>query len=271
MWKEPIKAIINLDFYRKIAKKSIWRAFLYSAYLFALYMVIISIAATLVFKPKINNFINKHAENTPRIVFNDGILNINDDKPIAVVINKNNDVRLEEDWKQIILEHDEGFILANTGKTEPVNINEMKENNIAAYITKDTFYVLKNNNNSMQVSEMPDIDFDFEITSEILLNNIDSITKGILSFMLTIMAMFTILKMIFFTICIFLLGLIINSFRRMSVTTGEMFKWSIYLVTPILLIGLISTLFQFKIPFAFVIYLVMAGFYLDKILKREDK
>ncbi len=270
MLKEPIKAIINLNFYHEIAKKSVWRAFLYSVYLFALYMVIISIATTLVFKPKVNNYINKHAENMPRVIFNDGILNINNGKPIAVIINKDNDVRLEKNWKQIMLEHDEEMILANTSRTEPINIDEMKENNIAAYVTKDKFYVLKHNN-TMQVSDMPEIDFNFEITSKILLNNIDSITKGILSFMLTIMAMFTILKMIFFTICIFLLGLIINSFRRMNVSGGEIYKWSIYLVTPILLLGLISTLLQFKIPFAFVIYLVMAGFYLDRILKKEEK
>lgn len=271
MLKEPILAIKNLGFYHEIAKKSVWRAILYSAYLFVLYMLIISIAATLVFKPKISNFINKHAQDMPKIVFNDGILNVNDDKPIAVIIDDENDVRLEKKWKEITLEHDEELILANTSRVKPVNIEELKQNNIAMYITKDKFYVLKNNDNSMQVSDMPEVDFEFEITPEILLNNNNNITSWILSFMLTIMSLFTILKMMFFTVCIFLLGLIINSFRKVDVSGGDIYKWSIYLLTPILLIGLISTIFQFKIPFAFVIYLVIAGFYLDRILKKEEK
>ena len=168
--------LINLNFYKEVAKKSIWRALLYSVYLFAVYMLVISIATSFVFKPKIHNFINKHADSIPHITYDNGILNVNDNETLAIVISQKNDVRIEKDWENMTLAHNEGFILANTSRTEPVSLNEMKQNNIAAYLTKDTFYIIKNYN-SMQASPIPKVNLNVEITPEILHTNIISITK----------------------------------------------------------------------------------------------
>jgi len=275
MLKEPIKAIFSFKFYHTIKEASAWRAILYGIYIFALYIIIVGIVGNFIFNPKISNFINKNADKMPPIVLQDGKLNINNDKFLAVILRDNpkgkDTIEFKDNLEDILLEEKDGLIVAETGREGAVDIRELQKNNIVVYITKNSIYSDDGRGN-MRITKTDDAPWNFTITSEKIKTNKNKITNGILLIMLFSIGFYVVLKMFFFIVYFFFVGLIVNSAKSGGFSAGTIFKWAIYAITPIMVLGLISTLASIKIPFVFLVYTAIGAVYFVNILKiKEEK
>ena len=124
---DPINSITSVDFYKKVAKQTVTRSFLYLAYLSAIF----SLAATIALKVKVGPVIDETFQwlerEVPTMTFADGKL--------TTTLPASSTIRHPK--------YSEIAVTIDTARVEPVTPDILERNKVVAYVTGTAMYLME--------------------------------------------------------------------------------------------------------------------------------
>lgn len=124
---DPLNGVTSLNFYRRVAKQSVGRSFLYLAYLSVLFSITATAAMKLKVGPAVDETFQWLERSAPPLMFQGGKVTSTATAPVTV---------RHPSIKEIAFTID-------TARTEPVTPAMMEENKVMAYLTSNAFYVVQ--------------------------------------------------------------------------------------------------------------------------------
>lgn len=224
----PIKAIYSIQFYLKVIKESLWKAFLFLFYLCVLGSVFITFYIPAKIKPVIDQSVEQTAQIIPDITIDNGVISANGDKRTEIAPEALNGYK----------------VVFDTASTEPGYPTQMQKENILIYVNKNTAYMAYNG--QFQENTIPSTT-NLTLNKQTLLDNKTAIVS-FLSNILTVIFIFAfLLGVLFLTVIAVLVVFIISSSAKQKIPFKQILIIAIYLQAPILALDLILTLLPFTI------------------------
>ena len=256
----PFKAIYNLDTYIKATKQSGWKSLLFLIYTVVLTSILF-FAGILIKMPSLTPFLQeittKVAQSIPDIEIKNGVINANNGKyyeikPAAV------------DQK----------IVFDASRTEPVYPTQMRQDNIAIFVTAKTIYI--DQQGQTQTYNLKE-DTNFTLNEQFIMDNQDEIIKTIKNFFYLIALFVLPIIVVIFMFILMILAIVACAisqlFIKAEVSFGDICSICCYMLAPALFLILIA--FLLNIPFVwimcFVLFMIYSQIVLTKIKAQQIK
>lgn len=252
---DPINSITSVDFYRKVAKQTVTRSFLYLAYLSAIF----SLAATIALKVKVGPVIDETflwlERSVPTLTFADGKLTAPDPTPATIRHPKYSEIAVTID----------------TARTEPVTPDILERNKVVAYVTGTAMYLME------RPGEMRTFDFRTggagrPVVIDGAFYRSAARVMGRLLYPLSLLITF--LLFMFWkslaSLAYSTLALAINAAARASLPYRDLFNISVHAQTLIIVIQAIFLFMPIGIPFSALVAVGLTGTYLWLAIKRNQ-
>jgi hypothetical protein len=149
------------------------------------------------------------------------------------------------------------FVIDTTGKTD---INKLQQYKNGLIITSTQMVVKQNefNNKTVNFKDMKEL----TITKTNVVSFIDKWIRPVVVVCFVVGILFFILDKFINIFLISLLGLIVNAVMRTKQLYENILKLSIYAITPATILITMFNIFDFKMPFQFLIYCGLTAYYL---------
>ena len=253
---DPINSITSVEFYRKVAKQTVTRSFLYLAYLSAIF----SLAATIALKIKVGPVIDETFQwlerEVPTMTFADGKLTTAN--PAAATIRHPR--------------YSEIAVTIDTTRVEPVTPDILERNRVVAYVTGTAMYLME------RPGDMRTFDFRTGGASRPVV-----IDGAFYRSAAQVMARLLYPLSVLLTFLIFMswkslaslaysaLALALNSAAQASLPYKDLFNISVHAQTLIIAIQAIFLFMPVSIPFSALVAAAMTGVYLWLAIKRNQE
>lgn len=123
---DPINAITSIDFYKKVAKQSVGRSVAYLAYLTLLFTLALVVGLKIKIGPAAEDVFRWLETSMPKLTFANGRLTAEPAQAVTIRHPR----------------YEAAAVTIDTTRTEGVTPADMKANDVSAYLTADTLYLM---------------------------------------------------------------------------------------------------------------------------------
>jgi hypothetical protein len=253
MITDPLKSVVDFTFYRDVPKKSFGQVTGYIAYLGLIYSCVVVVALFVHFRPRINQAVDWASNSFPELTLENGELSSGANG-------------------RTLIRHPEADALAvmiDTDRSEAVTPAEMREQKLISYITRDTIYVI-DNNNTMKVYDLSKAQNEKPVKiDDAFFKSLGLIMSAVLypvSFV-TAFLIFMIWKHLA-ALVYSLMALLINAAMGAGQEPPDLYKIAAYAQTPVIVLQMVGLVLLKPIPLFRVLAFLVVGAYLWQAIRQ---
>ncbi len=250
MFQALYKSFYDMNFYKKAAQNSGWKAVWFSLLVSLIAAIIMALFIFAAQRQPAYDAVEKLASYTPHMQLSGGKLTVNNDQQLVIAP-----------------EELQGYkVVFDTGRTEPVYPTQLRNDNIILMATGNTLYTISPDSDQMQATPY-DEELNYTIEAQNIRDNKDLIVNVGLSLIAGFVFMGQFIKLPFIILLAAIAVWLINNVMRVGLGGAGIFKVACYLQAPAALLSVINFVLPIKIPFITIVSLAMFALYANFILK----